>query len=252
MNAEAIIDREASGERERRRQAVARIRYAIDREQANGIAFGPMHRTYLLERAPEQLRRILEKHQRMAILHPELVGARTTFAGADPAGMPSASFAAVANTLTETNLWQPIAKFSPIPAGELQPGRIWECEFGGVIGTTATPTITFKPYMGTSVTPGSNTALGAGNALTLATVASTGFYSRFVFGCRKIGVSTAITEITGNGFAILQNLAHGYGSTIVTNIDDTIAQGFMVTATWGTASASNTITCQWISFRSQN
>jgi hypothetical protein len=224
----------------------------IEREQAAGQPFGPFHRHWLLERAPEKVRRMLEK----ARLHPELVATRQPFLAPDAQDFPPANLrAAINTTTTETNLWDP-ALWAPIPALDMKAGKKYTVEFGGVIGTTGTPTIAFRARCGTNNSaPPTGTDLGISPTVTLETIAAQPFYGWFSMGIRSIGVAAAGATVTGNGFAILPTAAASagaehcvYGGAIPTTIDHTIAQALGVSITWGTSSASNTLTPQWMSY----
>lgn len=183
--------------------------------------------------------------------------ARQSFAAADIAQFPPASHTAVFNTVTRTNLWVP-ALWTPIPAQDPQSGKAYRLRCGGVISTTGTPTIIFNPTFGQSATPGSNLALGASNTVTLGTLTTVSWYADFVFGFRTLGIAAAGASGTGNGFVVVNGAAAAVGQmipiggTVVTTADQTTAQGLCLDVTWGTASASNTITAQWTLITSEN
>jgi hypothetical protein len=183
---------------------------------------------------------------------------RQTFHGVDVAQFPPASHTAVANTVTRTNLWVP-SLWTPINAFDPQPGKAYHLRCGGVISTTATPTIIFNPTFGQSGTPGSNVALGASITLTTGSgLASVPWWAEFVLGFRQIGIAAAGATGTGNGVVVIGGAAAtasqivAIGGTVPTTLDHTTAQGLCLDVTWGTASASNTITCQWTAMASLN
>ena len=182
---------------------------------------------------------------------------KQTFAAADVAEFPPASHTAVANTTTRTNLWVP-SLWTPIPAFDPKPGKAYLLRCGGIISTTGTPTIVFNPTFGQSSTPGSNLALGATTTWTLGTLSSAPWWAEFVLGFRTLGIAASGATATGNGVVVIGGAAAAVGQavpmggTVVTTADHTTAQGLSLDVTWGTASASNTITAQWTLLQSLN
>lgn len=182
---------------------------------------------------------------------------RQSFAAADLAEFAPASHTAVANTTTRTNLWVP-ALWTPIAALDPKPGKAYLLRAGGIISTTGTPTIVFNPTFGQSTTPGSNVALGATTTWTLGTLSSAPWYAEFALGFRQLGIAAAGATCTGNGFVVVGGASGAVGQsvpmggTVVTTADHTTAQGMVLDVTWGAASASNTITCQWTLIQSLN
>jgi hypothetical protein len=182
---------------------------------------------------------------------------RQTFTAADVAQFPPASHTAVANTVTRTNLWVP-ALWTPVNAFDPQPGKVYELRCGGIISTTGTPTIVFNPTWGQSATPASNVALGATTTWTLGTLTNAPWDAIFTLGFRQLGIAASGATCTGNGHVIVGGAAAAVGQavpmggTVVTTADHTTAQGMCLDVTWGTASASNTITAQWTLLRSLN
>jgi hypothetical protein len=183
---------------------------------------------------------------------------RQTFHAADVAQFPPASHTAVANTTTRTNLWVP-AIWTPINAQDLLAGKAYRLYCGGVISTTGTPTIIFNPTFGQSVTPASNIALGASITLTTGTgLSAVPWYAEFTLGIRSLGIAASGSTGTGNGFVTIGGPAAtasqtvAIGATVPTTLDHTTAQGLCLDVTWGTASASNTITAQWTLLTSLN
>ena len=184
--------------------------------------------------------------------------ARQGFTSADVVDFPPASFAAVANTVTRTNLWTP-AIWTSIPAFDMRAGKMYRMTAGGIISTTGAPTVIFNPTFGQSTTPATNIALGASTTTATGTgLANASWFVDFVLGCRQIGVAASTATITGNGSiqiggpAATASIGLALGGTVVTTADQTTAQGLCLDITWGTASASNTITCQWANVRSLN
>lgn len=182
---------------------------------------------------------------------------RQSFAASDIADFSPASHTAVANTVTRTNLWVP-ALWTPIPAFDPKPGKAYILRCGGIITTTGTPTLIFTPTFGQSATPGSNLSLGAGNTVTLGTLAAGVWWAEFVFGIRQLGIAPAGSSGTGNGVVVVAGAAGAasqaiaLGGTVVATADHSVASGLCLDVTWGAASASNSITAQWTSLQSLN
>lgn len=181
---------------------------------------------------------------------------RQTFTAASIADAPPASHTAYASSTTRTNLWVP-ALWTPIAAFDPKPGMAYTLRAGGVISTTGTPTITFNTCWGQSATPGSNLALGSATGpYTLATLTAAPWYAEFTLCFRQLGIAASGATATGNGFVCIgasgSQSWQAMGGTVVTTADHTTAQGMVIDATWGTNSASNTITCQWTLLTSQN
>lgn len=240
-------------------------RWAIEREQAAGVAFGPFHRQWLFDRAPERVRQILAEmnaeRAKAAERGFELVASGQTFTAAfDTVRFPPANLrAAINTTTTETNLWDP-GIWAPLPVGSIQAGVGWQVDFGGVMGTTGTPAISFRARVGTNNSaPPTGTDLGVGPTMTLGTISAVPFHGSGIFGCRSIGVAASGATLTGSGFVICPGAAAAttvatcvFGSAIPTTVDNTVAQGLSVSVIWGTSSASNTLTPQWCFPRTLN
>ncbi|HYV99691.1 MAG TPA: hypothetical protein VE967_19685 [Gemmatimonadaceae bacterium] len=233
-------------------------RWAIEREQAAGVMFGPYHRAWLFDRAPEQVKKILARMQEERFS--EALCSKQGFTSSDYTEFPSASLrAAINTTVTETNLWDP-GVLAPLPVGEIRSGRAWQLDFGGVHGTTGTPAISFRARCGTNnAAPPTGVDLGVGPTMTLGTFTAQPFHGSGIFGCRSIGVAASTATITGSGFVICAGAAAAttvatcvFGGLIPTTIDQTVAQGLSVSVIWGTSSASNTLTPQWMMYASRN
>jgi hypothetical protein len=227
----------------------------VEREAAC-VPFGPFWRQKYLERAPERVRQQL----RMAALGRDVFGLSQDFDGPAPAnpGFPPANLrAAINTTTTETNLWDP-SIWALIPAKTMRAGTTWNARFGGVCGTTSTPAISFRARFGTNNSaPPTGADLGVGPTMTCGTFTAQPFYGEFICGCRSIGVAAGGATVTGNGWVVLPGAAAAtttpvcvLGAAIPTTIDQTVDQGVSVSVIWGTSSASNTLTPQWMSFSS--
>jgi hypothetical protein len=221
----------------------------IDRERAAMGGFGPFERDWLLQRAPERVRELLRKGRE----RPDVVAAESYFAA--PTGQPQAgpaSSASINTTNVETNLWVP-AIWSPIPANDMESGRVYMVRFGGIFSTSsAAPTSVWTPRSGQSATPSSNVTLGATTATTMiASLASVPFYGEFTLVIRALGMAASGASGTGNGFVCIGGLTvaagivQSMGGTVASTIDNTAATGLIVSQTWGTNAAANTLTTQW-------
>jgi hypothetical protein len=115
---------------------------------------------------------------------------------ADP---PLANLSAVVAT-TETLLWLP-AQYTPIPANDLRPGKMYKVTAGGIITTATTGTLTITPRYGASATFSSNTTMGASIAQTVPTSAVTAspWYLEFTMVCRTLGAPGANSTVMGTG-----------------------------------------------------
>lgn len=182
---------------------------------------------------------------------------RQSFAASDVSDAPPASHTAVASSTTRTNLWVP-SLWTPIPAFDPKPGKLYRLQAGGIISTTGTPTIVFNPTFGASATPGSNLALGATTTWTLGTLSNAPWFAEFILAIRQVGIAASGASATGNGFVVVGGAAGAVGQsvpmggTVVTTLDHTTAAGLLLDVTWGTNSASNTITTQWTALQSLN
>lgn len=222
----------------------------IDMEKESMGGFGSFERWKLMERAPERVHRLLEKSRE----HPHIVGANSPFGSV--VGQPSAnpsSFTAV-STNVETNLWTP-AIWTPIPANDMQTGKVYEHKSGGIFSTSsAAPTHVWTPRVGQSATPASNITMGASTASTMiASLTNVPWFSQFTFAIRALGLAASGCTATGNGFVVIGGITtatgvvQSIGSTVATTLDNTAATGYILSSTWGTSQASNTLQCQWVS-----
>lgn len=235
------------------------IRWAIEQERAAGVEFGPMHHAYLLERAPAQVKRILAEMERTR--HIGLLASAQGFGDMPYRDFPPANLrAAIASTTTETNLWDP-AIHAPLPVGSIRGGKGWTVRFGGVMGTTATPTLVVTTRIGTNNSaPPTGTTLGASATVTLGTITAQPFLGIADYGVRVNGVAASTATVTGNGVyfcpaaaaaTVTPHILFG-GSVAATTIDETVAQGIGVSVTWGANSSSNTITPQYVKHIADN
>lgn len=232
----------------------------MEREVMGGL--GPFERWKMAERVGERMRRAFECVN-LGLAEPyggRIIpimkgGANSPFASV--VGQPSAapaSFTAVNTTNVETNLWVP-AIWTPIPANDMQAGKLYENKCGGIFSTSsAAPTSLWTPRVGQSATPSSNVTMGASTATTMiASLASVPFFSQFTFTVRSLGLAASGATATGNGFVTIGGLTtaagiiQDIGGAVATTLDNTAATGYILSQTWGTNAAANTLTCQWVS-----
>ena len=223
----------------------------IDHERTcRGAILGPWERWLYLDRAPERTRALLAKGRQF----PDVVCLNGLTA---PEGQPSAaiaSFTAVNTTHVETNLWVP-AIWTPIPANDMQAGKVYKVEAGGVLGTSSVaPTATWTPRCGQSATPSSNVTLGATTGSTMiASLAAVPWYWEFTMVIRSLGLAASGATATGNGVIHIGGLTTAVGveqvmgGAVPSTVDNTAATGLILSLTWGTNAAANTATCQWTS-----
>jgi hypothetical protein len=228
----------------------------IEREIAAGIPFGAFHRQWLLERAPEKVRRYLELAKTSNI-----VAVRQGFGAMDLNDINTADFNARNTFTTEVNLLggdingaptQALTnQFCAIPANDARAGKAYMLTFGGIYGTTGTPTIIFTPRWGNNVTIGTNISLGVSSTYTTASgVAAQPFFGQFLFGIKTSPPGATLGTGKGHGFVAL-GITAATGAlltmgktlaTIDTTGQGTAGCGLQMGVTWGTSSASNTIT----------
>lgn len=151
----------------------------------------------------------------------------------------NATNATVANTTTETSLvGSPVGNVT-IPASALYAGQTIRITAMGTIATTGTPTLRIKAKLGSNIIV--DTA-----AQTLTAISGTNMWraeflitpntignSGTVIGQGSLDYHTAVTGIAG--------IASASTATVTVNTNN--SQAIDLTAQWGTASASNTITC---------
>jgi hypothetical protein len=146
----------------------------------------------------------------------------------------------VANTVTQTA----IATYT-IPASDAVAGAVYRIRAWGTLGVTGTPTITFVCKLGGT----GGATMVTFPAVTVRSGATDGFWeAEFYLACATTG---------GSGtWAPMAKYTHNFLTSVTTYTpvgpitaapvtrDTTIANDMVLCATWGTASASNTITCR--------
>lgn len=150
----------------------------------------------------------------------------------------STANATVANTTTETSIVGTGVGTLTIPANFCVAGKTLTFRNQGIIANTATPTIEFKVYLGA-------TAVLDSTAFTTATITGTEGYDLegtiTYRTCGATGTIAAQGKLTyGTGITGAVGVSLVNASTVT--VDTTAAQAFYTKVTWGTASASNTIT----------
>lgn len=250
-----------------------RIAELVEKEQAAGVMFGPFHRSWLHERAPEKVRRHLERarHDQYRMM------ARQGFASADTNDVNTAAFGARNTSAAELNILQDgaagasaattqaiINQYCAIPANDARAGKAYQVTAGGTYGNTGTPTMIWTPRWGSSTTPATNISLGASATFTSIT-GTTGlpYFIQFTFGIRTAPPGTTVG--TGKGFGEISMqipvtssqlaatlLIGGTAATIDTSGQGAAGCGLTMNLTWSASSASNTSTCEFWLLQSLN
>ena len=144
---------------------------------------------------------------------------------------------AIANTATETAF--SIPSYS-IPANTLSAGTIVRIKMWGIYSTAVVPpTLTMKIKLG------GTTYLLTGAVTTVGSLSNQQFTGEANFTCFTTGAGGTI-QADGMGFletAATTSLSVSVPNTSTQTINTTISQAITATVTWGTANASNTITC---------
>ena len=243
------------------RRLAAHVEDHIDLERRAFGGFGPFERDWLLsKKTTKQSLRDLIAHVnagRMQVRDGKIVcavgGVTSPFTSVE--GQPSAapaSFTPVASTTSETNLWVP-AIWTPIPANSMMAGKVYKVEFGGILSTSsAAPGSIWTPRVGQSATPSSNVTLGATTNTTLiASLVNVPFYGILVVVIRSLGLAASGATATGNGYVTMGGLTTAagiiqvYGGTVAATVDNTAATGLILSNTWGSSHANDTVTAQW-------
>lgn len=145
----------------------------------------------------------------------------------------------LANDTTETSLLSTGEGLTTLPANQLQPGSRLRISLSGVMSTTGTPTLNLKVKIGGA------TIASTGAVATAGTISNNVWSLDFDCTCRTYG---ATGTLIGQGWFRYDDSTHagtaeGIAMTATASINTTAELAIDVTATWGAASASNTITC---------
>lgn len=166
---------------------------------------------------------------------------------------PIANLAAVTAT-TETTLWN-TAQFTPIPANDAIPGKIYKVTAGGIMSFAGTGTLIITPRFGLTVAAG--ITMGA-SVVALTTPGATTAHAwtlEFTAVVRTVGAPGVNSTVIGTGAFITGIPAAGslpgsqvFGGTSAT-VDTSIATG--ITIGW-TLSVAGTVTPQYAFIQSLN
>lgn len=141
--------------------------------------------------------------------------------------------ATIANTVSETSLIGTGIGTKTLPANFLVIGKTIRVKTRGYLSDTLTPTLNFKFKLG-------STQIVATSAITLGVgISNVGYEAEFELTCRTTGASGTVY---GQGRVIVNGVAVNATATATATIDTTATQVVDISGTWGTASASNTIT----------
>jgi hypothetical protein len=157
---------------------------------------------------------------------------------------------AIANTTTETVIFPNVT----IPGNFMQDGRVLRLVLGGRYSTTGTPTLTFRVrWGGTSGTQlCASGAMVTGSAVTnaqwrmevmLQVRANGSSGSIFALGGATLGSATTSSVGSATNAGAFDHMGSaGVATPAAVTVDLTADTALSVTAQWGTASASNTLT----------
>jgi hypothetical protein len=242
----------------------------IEREIAAGVPFGPVHRHWLFRRAPEKVRRNLERARTSDIYGMPRQG----FAAMDLNDVNTAAFNARNTSASELNILgvdingtcpqAVLNQYCAIPANDARAGKVYQVEAGGIYSNTATPTIIWTPRWGSSPTVATNITLGAsGTFTTITSTTNLPWYVVFTMVIRTAppgatlgtgyGTGTVSLGIPVTSSQFMSELYMGAtAATIDTTGQGTAGCGLTLNTTWSASSASNTLTTQWWILRSLN
>ncbi|HEV2084853.1 MAG TPA: hypothetical protein VGR09_07210 [Gemmatimonadales bacterium] len=170
---------------------------------------------------------------------------------ADP---PLANLAAVVATV-ETTLW-PTQQYTPIPAFDGRPGKIYRVTAGGIMSFAATGTLIITPRFGLTVAAGISLGASVVALTTPGIITANPWYLQFDCIIRSVGAPGSATSTAfGAGFFCTGIPAAGslpatqtFGGTQAT-VDTSIATG--ITIGW-TLSVAGTITPGFAHIQSLN
>jgi hypothetical protein len=137
-------------------------------------------------------------------------------------------------------------------ADQLQVGQRYRLHAHGIVSNTGTPNLTLGVYYGGVA----GTALATTGAVATASgLSSTPWHLELKFQVVSVGTSGSIQALGWvigpyASFAMLP--ATAAGGNVVGSLDTSTAKLVTVGATWGTSSASNTITCDFFGVERMN
>lgn len=169
-----------------------------------------------------------------------------SFVAIAPPGVPSVNAGTAYNTSITVTDVSPAPQFI-LPANTLVAGSVLSVRAAGVFSNTGTPTLILGVYYGAVA----GTLLAATAATTTTTAAANWQWRLEWEGVVKTA-GTAGT-VHGKGVLWLATSATAFSAIPIPNatpqtaitIDTTTAKAVTVGATWGTSSASNTLTCNY-------
>jgi hypothetical protein len=166
---------------------------------------------------------------------------------------PLANLTAVTAT-SETALWLP-ASFSPIPANDAKPGKVWKVTAGGIMSFAATGTLIITPRFGLTVAAGITMGASVVALTTPGATTAHAWYLEFIAVCRSVGAPGVNSVVNGTGFFCSGIPAAGslpatqvFGGTPAT-VDVSIPTGICIG--W-TLSVAGTVTPQYAFIQSLN
>jgi hypothetical protein len=145
----------------------------------------------------------------------------------------------IANTTTETALFNVAAGTTAILANEIAAGTRIRLKAAGYLSDTGTPTLTFK--MKFTDSGGAATVLDSGAITLPSTITDKGWIFEADVICRSTG---ATGTVCASGLFMVNGAVHSLINTSDTTIDTTDNNNISATVTWGTADAANTLTAQ--------
>lgn len=141
----------------------------------------------------------------------------------------------VADTTNETTLIGSGIGNLTLPANFYRVGKVLRIKAAGMVSNTGTPNLTITAKHGATVTG------STGGVATEVGLSNTGWTCEVIHVCRTVGGSgTVMSQGVFNYGANTQVVMANSGAI---TIDTTTTQALNLTATWGTQSASNTISC---------
>ena len=144
--------------------------------------------------------------------------------------------ATVANTVTETTILGTVTGTKTLAADFLTVAKTVRIVVRGYLSTNGTPNLTIR------ATLGGTEVVGTGAIVTASGVSNVGFVATFDITLRTTGASG--TVVSSGLFTYNSSTPTNCVKTSTTTIDTTGSLAVDVTAEWGTAHASNTITAQ--------
>lgn len=152
------------------------------------------------------------------------------------------SVTTVANTITET-----VMATLTIPANDVTAGAVYRIEAWGIASVTGTPTFTVQGRLGGVA----GASMGTTGAITAASaVTNRAWWATFDLVCVTTGASgtwrPALSLYNDAAVAALPGQTRAIMQTAAVTRDTTASNDMVLTWTWGTASTSNTATCQGV------